>query len=83
MVWQSTPSYEEVSDWIVFEADSVCDTSAACSGPPTKRKQPCACALTCFMAVTVITKKRGRPLVTGEVGVSIINCGCRRNSSLA
>lgn len=25
------------------------------------------------MAVTVITKKRGRPLVTGEVGVSIIN----------
>lgn len=28
---------------------------------------------TCFMAVTVITKKRGRPLVTGEVGVSIIN----------
>lgn len=29
--------------------------------------------LTCFMAVTVITKKRGRPLVTGEVGVSIIN----------
>lgn len=29
--------------------------------------------LTCFMAVTVITKKRGRPLVTGEVGVSIIS----------
>lgn len=25
------------------------------------------------MAVTVITKKRGSPLVTGEVGVSIIN----------
>lgn len=25
------------------------------------------------MAVTVITKKRGRPLVTGDVGVSIIN----------
>lgn len=25
------------------------------------------------MAVTVMTKKRGRPLVTGEVGVSIIN----------
>lgn len=25
------------------------------------------------MAVTVITKNRGRPLVTGEVGVSIIN----------
>lgn len=31
------------------------------------------CALTCLMAVTVMTKKRGRPLVTGEVGVSIIN----------
>lgn len=29
--------------------------------------------LTCLMAVTVMTKKRGRPLVTGEVGVSIIN----------
>ena len=29
--------------------------------------------LTCLMAVTVITKKRGRPLVTGEVGVSIIS----------
>lgn len=26
------------------------------------------------MAVTVITKKRGRPLVTGLVGVSIISC---------
>lgn len=29
--------------------------------------------VTCLMAVTVMTKKRGRPLVTGEVGVSIIN----------
>lgn len=29
---------------------------------------------TCFMAVTVITKKRGRPLVTGLVGVSMISC---------
>lgn len=29
--------------------------------------------LTCLMAVTVMTKKRGRPLVMGEVGVSIIN----------
>lgn len=26
------------------------------------------------MAVTVITKKRGRPLVTGLVGVSMISC---------
>lgn len=31
------------------------------------------------MAVTVITKKRGRPLVTGLVGVSMISCkGDRR-----
>ncbi len=30
--------------------------------------------LTCFMAVTVMTKNRGSPLVIGEVGVSIINC---------
>lgn len=29
---------------------------------------------TCFMAVTVITKKRGRPLVTGLVGVSMMSC---------
>lgn len=28
--------------------------------------------LTCLMAVTVITKNRGRPLVTGLVGVSTI-----------
>lgn len=33
----------------------------------------CVCP-TCFMAVTVITKKRGRPLVTGLVGVSMISC---------
>lgn len=33
---------------------------------------------TCLMDVTVITKKRGRPLVTGLVGVSIISC--ERNS---
>lgn len=26
------------------------------------------------MAVTVMTKNKGSPLVTGEVGVSIINC---------
>lgn len=26
------------------------------------------------MAVTVITKKRGRPLVTGLVGVSMMSC---------
>lgn len=26
------------------------------------------------MAVTVITKKRGKPLVTGLVGVSMISC---------
>lgn len=38
-----------------------------------KRKLLCGYVLTCFMAVTVITKNRGRPLVTGEVGVSIIN----------
>lgn len=42
---------------------------------------------TCFMAVTVITKKRGRPLVTGLVGVSMISCereaerGGKRGSS--
>lgn len=29
--------------------------------------------LTCFIAVTVMTKKSGSPLVTGLVGVSIIN----------
>lgn len=29
---------------------------------------------TCFMAVTVITKNNGSPLVTGLVGVSIISC---------
>lgn len=29
---------------------------------------------TCLMAVTVITKKSGRPLVTGLVGVSTITC---------
>lgn len=29
---------------------------------------------TCLMAVTVITKKRGRPLVTGLVGVSMMSC---------
>ena len=29
------------------------------------------------MAVTVITKKRGRPLVTGLVGVSMISCNGR------
>lgn len=40
----------------------------------TEKELSCACVFTCFMAVTVITKKRGRPLVTGEVGVSIINC---------
>lgn len=31
-------------------------------------------APTCFIAVTVMTKKSGSPLVTGLVGVSIINC---------
>lgn len=36
--------------------------------------------LTCLMAVTVMTKKRGSPLVIGEVGVSIINCGGERVS---
>lgn len=35
---------------------------------------------TCFMAVTVITKKRGRPLVTGLVGVSMISCKGERDS---
>lgn len=29
--------------------------------------------LTCFIAVTMMTKKSGSPLVTGLVGVSIIN----------
>lgn len=29
------------------------------------------------MAVTVITKKRGRPLVTGLVGVSMMSCDRR------
>lgn len=29
--------------------------------------------LTCLMAVTVMTKKRGRPLVIGLVGVSMIS----------
>lgn len=31
-------------------------------------------ALTCLMAVTVMTKNRGRPLVTGLVGVSMMSC---------
>lgn len=30
--------------------------------------------LTCLIAVTVMTNKSGSPLVTGLVGVSIINC---------
>lgn len=30
--------------------------------------------LTCLMAVTVITKNKGKPLVTGLVGVSTITC---------
>lgn len=30
--------------------------------------------LTCLIAVTVITKNKGRPLVTGLVGVSTITC---------
>lgn len=30
--------------------------------------------LTCLMAVTVMTKNNGRPLVTGLVGVSTITC---------
>lgn len=38
-----------------------------------KCRSVCVCP-TCFMAVTVITKKRGRPLVTGLVGVSMISC---------
>lgn len=38
-----------------------------------KCEHVCVCP-TCFMAVTVITKKRGRPLVTGLVGVSMISC---------
>jgi len=41
---------------------------------PLKRKLSYACVLTCFIAVTVITKNKGSPLVIGEVGVSIINC---------
>lgn len=44
-------------------------------------------ALTCLMAVTVMTKNRGSPLVTGEVGVSIISCKikifCQRRQQLA
>lgn len=36
--------------------------------------------LTCLMAVTVMTKNRGSPLVIGEVGVSIINCKGERAS---
>ena len=38
------------------------------SSPPASPK------LTCLMAVTVMTKNSGRPLVTGLVGVSIISC---------
>lgn len=35
------------------------------------------------MAVTVITKKRGRPLVTGLVGVSMMSCeGSRRKKKV-
>lgn len=38
-------------------------------------------SLTCLMAVTVMTKKRGSPLVTGLVGVSMINCEDKRARS--
>lgn len=62
---------------------------------PTGRQSssPQITAFTCLMAVTVMTKKRGRPLVIGLVGVSTITCrqkehtgdnllsGSRRNKS--
>ena len=39
--------------------------------------------ITCLMAVTVITKNNGRPLVTGLVGVSTITCvGSKRKVSI-
>ena len=39
---------------------------------------PASAELTCLMAVTVMTKNSGRPLVTGLVGVSIISCRKQR-----
>lgn len=38
--------------------------------------------LTCLIAVTVMTNKSGSPLVTGLVGVSIINCNERNKNFL-
>lgn len=51
----------------------VLDGGVIASEIPRKCKHVCV-RPTCFMAVTVITKKRGRPLVTGLVGVSMISC---------
>ena len=54
--------------WVMFEEvtiqrEEVSESVSACE---LKRN------LTCLMAVTVITKNKGRPLVTGLVGVSTI-----------
>lgn len=37
--------------------------------------------LTCLMAVTVMTKNSGNPLVIGLVGVSMINCSERHTQA--
>lgn len=57
----------------VFEAESWCIRGIVVGYISRKCEHICVCP-TCFMAVTVITKKRGRPLVTGLVGVSMISC---------
>lgn len=51
----------------------MCEGGVAAGNISRKCEHVCVCP-TCFMAVTVITKKRGRPLVTGLVGVSMISC---------
>lgn len=51
-----------------------------CEHELSKQHLEYAHTLTCLMAVTVMTKNRGSPLVIGEVGVSIINCKGERAS---
>lgn len=51
---------------------SVC-VKVSLSGRPAAAAHTASLGLTCLMAVTVMTKKSGSPLVTGLVGVSMIS----------